>query len=150
MYKRRASAVIAVVVLGHVAALGLQSELWPFSHYPMYARPQSEWTFEAHRLYGISGTGDEVPLEQSSHFEPYGAYELSEVLAKAAPNPEKLDTALRSLLSWYEAERPVHGGPSLRGLRAYRVVYSISRQLDPRKREKGTLVSRVLLGEIAR
>jgi hypothetical protein len=146
----KAYCVISIVVLGHLTALALQRELWPFSHYPMYSRLQADWTFESQRLYGVLEGGGEIPLETGSYFQPYGAYGISEVLAKAVPDQGKLNRELDSLLSWYESREAVHGGPKLRSLRAYRVLYSLSKELDPRKRLRSPVLSRTLIAETER
>ena len=112
----------------------------------MYAKRQPSWTFAADRLYGVSNAGEEVPLEPSGWFEPYGPYGISEVLTEAGTDRRKLDSTLHSLLSWYEVRR----GPPIRGVRAYRIMYSLSPQLDPRKHARATVLSRVLLAEAAR
>lgn len=135
------------MVLGHLAAVALQREVWPFSHYPMYSRLQTDWTFESHRLYGVLEGGEEVPLDADSAFPPYGAYEVSEVLAKAASDRERLGRELRSFFAWYERRAAAQGGPRLRRLRAYRVRYSLSKDLDPRKRLRAPPVSRTLIAE---
>jgi hypothetical protein len=130
--------------------LALQRELWPFSQYPMYARLQTDWTFESERLYGVLEGGGEIPLETGSYFQPYGAYGVSEVLTKTGADQEKLDKTLRSFLSWYEQREAAHGGPRLRGLRAYRVQYSLSKELDPRKHLRSPILSRTLMAEVDR
>jgi hypothetical protein len=146
----KAYCVIAIVVLGQLTAVALQRELWPFSHYPMYSGLQADWTFESHRLYGVLEGGEEIPLETGSYFEPYEAYSISEVLAKAAPDREKLERELDSFLSWYENREAAHGGPKLRSLRAYRVRYSLSKELDPRKRLRSPVLSRTVIAETVR
>jgi len=148
--RAKAYCVIAIVVLGQLTALALQRELWPFSHYPMYSELQADWTFESQRLYGVLEEGEEIPLETGSFFEPYEAYDISEVLAKAAGDREKLDRELHSFLSWYENRAAVHGGPKLRSLRAYRVLYSLSKELDPRKRLRSPVLSRTLIADTER
>src|SRR5688500_17723530 len=37
-----ASCLIAAVLAGSLAAVVLEREMWPFSHYPMYSQPRSE------------------------------------------------------------------------------------------------------------
>lgn len=146
----KAYCVIAIVVLGQLTAIALQRELWPFSHYPMYSGLQADWTFESQRLYGVLEGGEEIPLETGSYFQPYEAYDISEVLAKATPDREKLDRELHSFLSWYQHGEAVHGGPKLRSLRAYRVLYLLSKELNPRKRLRSPVLSRTLIADTER
>jgi hypothetical protein len=91
------NAIILAVLAGHLAALGLQHELWPFSPYPMYADPRTERTYRMLRPVGVDADGREVALDRLDQIAPFNPYGLSESLRRLTPDqrPKALLALLR-------------------------------------------------------
>src|SRR5687768_18127140 len=53
---------LAVFLAGHAVAIIKVKELWPFSRYPMYARPQRSAVFNQVLLFGLGKKGKEFPI----------------------------------------------------------------------------------------
>jgi hypothetical protein len=148
----RIHAFLGVLIGGHLLAVLLQRELWPFSNYPMYAESRREWSFEAYQLGGerADRSDDEFPLDRPQYIEPFSAYGLNRAFETLAQRPDRealLSAALKDRLASYERRR-LDGdisGPRLIGLRLYRVRYGLNCALNPKRRDRSPIESRRLV-----
>jgi hypothetical protein len=137
----RATAVVAFLAAGSIAAIALHSDFWPFSHYPMYSRIATA-EYERVVVVGITELG-EVDLAEGRYFRPFQPVriqvaferidawnralrrrEVEEGLELAPPGMERwrLFSATRFLATRYESLRlsGEHDGPPIQGIRLYR------------------------------
>lgn len=140
---------VAVVVGGHLYALAVDRELWPFSQYPMYARATDAWTVLVPRLVGVRHDGRETDLVDTQYLEPFDQARLMQALATLLQQPDgrvRATTALADCLNRYERRRRdrAHDGPALRALRLYHMLWT----LEPTARNVGTPERRDLVLEV--
>ena len=121
-----ATVVIAVLVLGHVAAVVDDDEHWPFSPYRLYAKLYEHGARNELVLYGVEADGGEVRLSDD-HFQPMDEGRLRRVLGEqfaAGPDGRRTFGAFGPWLAFYERgrERGRHDGPPLVGIRLHQEV----------------------------
>ena len=142
---------VTVMVGGHLSALALDRELWPFSQYPMYARATNERTVLMPRLVGVRRDGGEIALLDSRYLEPFDQARLMQVLAALLQHPdgrERAATALVDCLDRYERRRRAgaHDGPALGALRLYHMLWT----LEPTARNVNAPERRDVVVEVTR
>jgi hypothetical protein len=142
----------AFIVAGNLYDGATGGEHWPFSSYPMYSHVNREWGLALLRVVGVRSDppGDEVPLWESAHLEPFDQSRLGSALSTLLAQPdglERVDALLRNCLLRYERRRrgAAHDGPPLRALRLYDLAWT----LEPRARNADHPGTRRLLAEAA-
>jgi hypothetical protein len=143
------SGLVAVVVSGHLYALAVDRELWPFSQYPMYARAAHEWTVLVPRLVGVQRDGREMDLVDTAYLQPFDQARLMQALGGLEQQPNgrvQVTKALADCLSRYERRRNegAHDGPELGALRLYHVLWT----MPPETRNLATPERRDLVLEV--
>lgn len=121
---------IATVVLGSLACIALDTEVWPLSQYPMYSDMRIE-TFRQTRVFGITESG-EVDLSSERYWAPYGRVHLGLAVDRWQADADRLRGVIGSALTMYESKRAMgtHDGPALHGLRFYRVEWRLHPRLE--------------------
>ena len=113
--------IVAVLTLGHLMEIVRQTEHWPFSNYPMWARVTRDWNVRVADPVGVTAANPslEVKLTDPRYFAPMPVYYQRLNLERAARR--KRDDMLRDYLARYERRRAAgeHDGPPLRGVRVY-------------------------------
>jgi hypothetical protein len=142
--------VLGVIVGGSLFCIATETERWPFSSYPMYSTIQSTYSLTQFRLYGVTqhDGAQEFPLLEYRYTQPFDNARPDASFARLYSHPAQqqlLREALRDFHSRYEAlrEQGRHSGPPLRGLRLYKVVWT----LDPLARNVNDPDRRELLAE---
>jgi len=142
--------VLGVIVGGSLFCIATETERWPFSGYPMYSRIERTNSLTQFRLYGIMqhDGAKEFPLVNYRYTQPFDNARINASFARLEADPAKeqlFREALRDFHSRYEAlrEQRRHSGPRLRGLRLYKVVWT----LDPLARNVNDPDRRELLAE---
>jgi hypothetical protein len=125
---------ILVIIAGSLFDVVTRKEHWPFSPYDLYSGVSRHYSLTLLRLYGVLEAEPfrEIPLYAYRYIQPFDNARLRFALETMDVDPERvpeLTEALRDCLRRYEALRAVgrHNGPSLRGMRLYRVDW----KLDP-------------------
>ena len=131
-----ATVVIAVLVLGHAAAVIDDHEHWPFSPYRLYAKLYETGARNELVLYGVKADGSEVRLDDD-HFRPMDEGRLRRVIGEqfaADPQGARTFEAFGPWLELYELRRGQgrHDGPPLVGMRLHQEV----RFFDPQARNR--------------
>ncbi len=139
-----AHAVIAVAAGGGLLAIASDTERWPFSPYPMYAkiRPAS---YSMPVLFGVTAGAParEFPLFAKAYLYPFSAAGLRDSfsiqLRRNAARPEVPRQALLDCLRRYERRRRagLHDGPVLRGMRLYRLTWALLPRASNVERPEG-------------
>ncbi len=126
--------VVGAIVLGHLYDIAFQVEHWPFSNYPMWARPAKDWYIKNVVPVGITAGPEaaEVELTNPKYFAPLPPHYQKIAISRVA-NPRRAaqrDPMLRDYLAYYERLRAAgkHDGPRLRGVRLYEVHWELDRQ----------------------
>jgi hypothetical protein len=142
--------VLGVIVGGSLFCIATETERWPFSSYPMYSKIQQTYSLTQFRLYGVMRDegAKEFPLVEYRYTQPFDNARIDASFARLYAHPAQeqlLKEALRDFHSRYEAlrEQGRHSGPPLRGLRLYKVVWT----LDPLARNVNDPDRRELLAE---
>lgn len=149
--RRRAVAVlVAAIVLGQLYDTAVDGDHWPFSSYPMFARPR-EATLSVRRLHGVTAAGDEVPIVVPRHLPPFHEARLMTAFKRLGRRPDRdarLTASLDATLALYEDGRSAgaHDGVALRGMRLYLVSFAF----DPGAANRGAPDERRLLAETRR
>ena len=123
--------VVAVLVLGHLMEVVRQSEHWPFSNYPMWARVSTEW--HETQVVPVGVTAAEVPAEVAltnpAYFAPMPLYYQRLNFRAVANKPQQREKLLRDYLDRYERRRArhLHDGPPLKGIRLYELYWTMDR-----------------------
>jgi hypothetical protein len=149
--RRRVLAVLAAaIVLGQLYDTAVDGDHWPFSSYPMFARPR-ETTLRVRRLHGVTAAGDEVPIVVPRDLPPFHEARLMTAFKRLGRRPDRdarLSSALDATLALYEDGRSagVHDGVALQGMRLYLVSFAF----DPRAANRGAPDERRLLAETHR
>jgi hypothetical protein len=141
--------VVAAIVAGQLYDVAVDGDHWPFSSYPMFAKPR-EGVVRLKRLYGISAAG-EVPLVVPRHLAPFHEARLMTAFRRIARRDDRdarLAAALNGVLELYDERRRAgaHDGPVLHGVRLYVVTWAF----DPRAANRDAPASRRLLAEVLR
>lgn len=147
------NAVTVMLISGHIFALAIDSEPWPFSTYPMFSYlvdgAGEDYSLEKPQLYGVMQEDPhrEIALHHDyiKPFEEDRLYNfflriqedrlLTDLFGRPDPavGPEQrkrlLNEACHDFLVQYERLRRAgyHDGPPLRGIRLYQLQW----QLDP-------------------
>lgn len=141
--------ILAVIVVGHVAALFTNLELWPFSPYPMYADSRAEYTLVNLDLFAVPATApeQEFVVWGEAYFRPLTHYHVRGYLAwlNARGEDDAVRDVLAATLDHYEVLRVQrqHDGPPLRALRLYRANW----RLDGESVPASSPVRKVLIAE---
>ncbi|HEY7460329.1 MAG TPA: hypothetical protein VIC59_00455 [Gemmatimonadota bacterium] len=144
---------LVAIVGGQLWSTLADRERWPFSPYAMYSTLERERTLTWLRLYGVPERepASEIPLLSDDQLAPFDQARLPAALGHMAGRRGDLREALRDCLERYETLRRSgrHDGPPLRGVRLYRVRWT----LDPEARnvdrpDRRTLVLEVLSSSI--
>jgi hypothetical protein len=149
--RRRAVAVlVAAIVLGQLYDTAVDGDHWPFSSYPMFARPR-ETTLRVRRLHGVTAAGDEVPIVVPRDLPPFHEARLMTAFKRLGRRPDRdarLTASLDAALALYDDGRRagVHHGGALRGMRLYLVSFAF----DPRAANRDEPDERRLLAETHR
>ena len=99
---------IAFSVAGQLDDTAVDGDHWPFSSYPMFARPR-ELLVRVKRLYGVTENG-EVPIVVPRHLAPFHEARLMTAFKRIGRRDDRdarLTAALRWTLERYEALRGV-------------------------------------------
>jgi hypothetical protein len=122
---------VAALVLGHLMEVARQTEHWPFSNYPMWARVSKEWTETQVVPVGVlaDNPSEEVPLNDPAYFAPMPVYYQRLNFRSAARKPGLRDRMLGDYLNRYERRRQSdeHDGPPLRAIRLYELYWTMDR-----------------------
>ena len=122
---------VAALVLGHLMEIVRQTEHWPFSNYPMWARVSKEWHETQVVPMGVADDDptEEVPLTNPGYFAPMPVYYQRLNFRSVAKKPKVRDQLLRDYLDRYERRRAAgeHAGPPLRGIRLYELYWTMDR-----------------------
>ena len=124
-------ALLALLVGGHVHEMARQQEHWPFSNYPMWARPTRDWHVKDVVAVGVTADPSprEVSLMNPRFTAPLSLYYLRfGVFRRHANQPRTRDVVLRDYLKVYKRRRRegAHGGPELRAVRLYECHWTMS------------------------
>jgi hypothetical protein len=112
-------------------AIARPVELWPFSPYPMYAGIARGTSLTYLRLYGVLDGQDagEIPLVDLDYIYPFDDGKLNDMIhiLLRAKEPGRIESVLEDLSNRYEQRRQdgEHGGPRLKGMKVYRLRWSI-------------------------
>ncbi len=144
---------LVFVIAGSLFDIITFREHWPFSPYWMYSHARVERTLDAAWLFGVAAGGGaaEVALMDERYVYPFDVTKVRVALERMAEDPSdrgRLRAALADCLERYDALRRagVHHGPPLRGVRLYRMRWS----LDPWARNAGDPDRRELILEVLR
>jgi len=140
---------IAFSLAGQLYDTAVDGDHWPFSSYPMFARPR-ELLVRVKRLYGVTENG-EVPIVVPRHLAPFHEARLMTAFKRIGRRDDRdarLTAALRWTLERYEALRGsrAHDGPEIHGMRLYVITW----KLDPGASNRTEPGERRLLGEVWR
>jgi hypothetical protein len=128
---RLVNGIIAVIVLAHLMEIARQTEHWPFSNYPMWARVSKGWTETQIVPMGVlaDDPGVEIPLNNPDYFAPMPVYYERLNFRRVARKPGVRDELLREYLGRYERRRAAleHAGPALGGIRLYERSWTMDR-----------------------
>ena len=123
--------IVAVLVLGHLMEIARQTEHWPFSNYPMWARVSKGWAETQVVPMGVLADDPavEIPLTDPAYFAPMPVYYQRLNFRAVARKPGVRDALLRDYLDRYEQRRTAleHAGPALRGIRLYELYWTMDR-----------------------
>jgi hypothetical protein len=123
--------IVAVLVLPHLMEIVRQTEHWPFSNYPMWARVSHEWHERQIVPVGVRADDPEteVPLTDPAYFAPMPVYYQRLNFSKIAGRAKTRDAVLRDYLAAYERRRAagLHQGPPLKGVRLYEHHWTMDR-----------------------
>jgi hypothetical protein len=123
--RRLVTAIVAVLILGHLVAAVSGQKLWPFDPWALYAKLYvGEHHYEP-VLRGVRPDGTEVAIT-SEHFRPVDAGRLRRMLWGDFPWVDgAIDVSrLPHWLDVYERRRTQgrHAGPEIVGIRLYRAM----------------------------
>jgi hypothetical protein len=128
---------INLILAGFLAAsaydIVVDQEHWPFSQYPMFSVAWNSPTFAWHRLFAVTATGREFPLDENRFITPFDQSRLPkafrQILTRSTAKADTL-VALKDVLARYEALRVAgrHSGPAATGIRLYELEWSIDAQ----------------------
>lgn len=124
-----ANAVLLILIGGSTFDIVSGAEHWPFSPYNMYSGGWKSREFSRYRLFGTTGTGQEIELIGDGQIHPFDQCRLAESLGRAikrsAHTPTVLNDALMDCLDRYEANKAagLHSGPDLSGVRLYKLTW---------------------------
>jgi len=128
---------VNLILAGFIAAsvydIVVDQEHWPFSQYPMFSVAWNSPRFAWHRLFAVTATGKEFPLDENRFITPFDQSRLPkafrQILARSAAKAETA-LALKDVLARYEALRLAgrHSGPAAAGLRLYELEWTIDPQ----------------------
>lgn len=128
---RLVNGVVAALVLGHLMEIVRQTEHWPFSNYPMWARVSTEWHETQIVPVGVDADdpAEEVKLTDPAYFAPMPVYYQRLNFRRIAKKPKERDAVLRGYLDRYERRRAAgaHRGPPLAGIRLYELYWTMDR-----------------------
>ena len=123
--------VVVVLVLAHAMEIARQTEHWPFSNYPMWARVSREWHETQVVPVGVTDSVPpaEVPLTDPAYFAPMPLYYQRLNFRGVYRKPGQRDKLLRDYLDRYERRRTqhLHNGPPLRAVRLYELYWTMDR-----------------------
>jgi hypothetical protein len=127
------SLVFAGLIGGSLYDIARDEEHWPFSQYPMFAGVWRSPTFTWLRLFGVTASGHEFPLDSNTFIAPFDQSRLPKALRQVVQNPERaprLHEALSGMLRRYDAlaAEGRHQGPPLAALRLYELEWTIHPQ----------------------
>ena len=127
------SLVFAGLICGSLYDIVRNEEHWPFSQYPMFNGVWRSPTFTWLRLFGVTDSGDEFPLDSNKYIAPFDQSRLPKALRQVVRNPERaprLHEALSGMLRRYDelAREGHHQGPPLAALRLYELEWTIHPQ----------------------
>ena len=145
--RRLVALLVAGIVLGQLYDTAVDGDHWPFSSYPMFARPR-ETTLRARRLYGVTPEGEEIPIVVPRALAPFHEARLMTAfkrLARRQDREAQLAGALEAALALHERRRRsgAHDGPALHGMRLYLVGWTF----DPTAGNRNEPSERRLLAE---
>lgn len=141
---------VAVIFLGQLYDTAVDGDHWPFSSYPMFARPR-EPTLRLRRLYGLTAAGDEIPIVVPRDLAPFHEARLMTAFKRLGRRPDRdarMAAGLEATLDLYERRRRsgAHDGPLLRGVRLYLIGFAF----DPAASNRDAPSERRLLAEVPR
>jgi len=123
--------VVGAIVLGHLYDIARQQEHWPFSNYPMWARPAKDWHIKNVVPVGltVAQSPGEVELTDAAYLAPLPPHYQRIAVMRVARRESKRDAMLRDYLDYYEKRRVTgkHNGPRLRGIRLYEYHWDLHR-----------------------
>jgi hypothetical protein len=141
------SLVVAAILVGQLYDTAVDGDHWPFSSYPMFARPR-EGLVRLRRLYGVTAAG-EVPLVVPRHLAPFHEARLMTAFKRLGRLDDpalRLTAAFHGVLEIYQERRRAgaHDGPMLDGVRLYLVTWPLA----PAAANRDVPATRQLLGEV--
>ena len=142
---------VALLAAGHAHEMARQQEHWPFSNYPMWARPAREWHLKD--VWALGVTAEEPPREVSlmnpGYMAPLSLYYLRFGVFRRHAHRSTRDTVLRDYLDVYERRRRDgdHGGPELRAIRLYECHWTMNTAASNAKSpDRATLICETAAG----
>lgn len=123
-----AYALVLLIVGGHAFCFVVRKDIWPFSHYQMYAGVRGEtWTHIEIAGIAEGANQEEVALPAEGVHPPrnvrvmHGVNRLLREAQLDESKRERLDRALRGVTALYNRELPAiqPGLPKLQGVRLY-------------------------------
>ena len=124
------SALVAVIVGGHLVDAAMQKDHWPFAAYPMFSGLNKPAPFTSEELWGVTTDGREIPITS----DMTGVLRMNRVRPslfrlylrsnrKNSPEPKAAENAMLGLLEDYELrrQRGEHDGPELAQLKFYQL-----------------------------
>jgi hypothetical protein len=136
---------VAIVLGGNLVSFIFNRQVWPYSHYPMFANAR-ELTFETLALVGEPVDGGEIWFESQG----YLSHELSPMVINSAfgadlarPGMHGLDQHLRETYEFYERWRRqgLSSAPPLRRLHLYRFNWTLRSDLANLRTPRRTLIA---------
>jgi hypothetical protein len=145
--RRTAYALLAILLLGSMAALLSRRELWPFSPYPMYAWVERSPAVVRYDLVGVTAGGEEIRIQATRSLWPFDDARLIAALIEIwRRDREDVDDALAFLLGLYE-QRRLERQTGLPGLERLRFYKSRWKHFDPEARDVDAPPLRLVLFE---
>lgn len=152
MSRRRvvvANAVIAVILVGHLAALAAQKEDWPFSNYPMYSQRRDAWVGDSLAFDGVvAGSSEHVELDFQALTSPYYAWGFDDAVEEALDEGDgRIEEILAAVLVRYDDRRSDDPElPELDEIDLVRFTY----ELDPDRTDPAPVVGREVIASYHR
>ena len=148
--RRGINAWILLLLCASMACIVVGKEVWPFSHYDMYAAIRTENDFERHHLFGVLADSSEVEIDLLRQLTPFDMARLHTALLriKLWHGEAAVQRALQASYELYELRRRegAHTGPPIVGMRYYRLDW----QVDAWARNRDQPRERELIAEVRR
>src|SRR5688572_1663755 len=125
---------LGIFVGGHAVAIIKTREFWPFSRYPMYAKPQRSGVLTEFALVGLTEDDREVSLT-ARHFKiaaPMLRKQLAALAREQRRRPDRARAKLQQYMGWYHSKGTIKR-KAIIGIRLYRLQYELSSAREKRR-----------------